>query len=261
MSTQFIPFEPQLRQPYELMISNRDRIRSELRAILDGKLQELTGIVEAHMRYTVDGYASRIVCQYGLKLVDWPQEIPFENLSDLIGGIRVLSTLRDAWDDGTLRFERATPEDIENATRDPASVHPNPSLLHWRNGAEPAVAGHPHHPTAPILMPLVLHPGNLSVLGRHPTAMNPGTILGKRARQQRRDVKKPRRKPVKNPDNRPPRRPRRGVTSSQCVIDASDVEVAESEIEEFSDVEEPAAKRTRAGRIYWVTDDPLGEFI
>ena len=40
MYTQFIPFEPQLRQPYELMISNRDRIRSELRAILDGKLRE-----------------------------------------------------------------------------------------------------------------------------------------------------------------------------------------------------------------------------
>ncbi|KAI0660154.1 hypothetical protein C8Q70DRAFT_978753 [Cubamyces menziesii] len=180
MFTQFIPFEPQLRQP----IFDRTLRESKKKAAFyehshNSGTEELTGIEGAHMRYTIDGYASRIVCQYGLKLVDWPPEIPFENLSNLIGGIGVLSTLQDAWNSGTLRFERVTPEDIENATRDPESVHPNPSLLHWRNGAESAAAGHPHRPAAPILMPLVLHPGNLSILGRHPTAIHPGTILSR----------------------------------------------------------------------------------
>ena len=116
-------------------------------------------------------------------------------------------------------------------------------------------------PAEPVLMPLVLHPGDLSILGYHPTSTQPGSILGKRTRQQRRDVKKPRHRPVKNPDSRPARRNRRGVTSARCVIDGSDADVQESEIEDFSDIEEPAPKRARAGRIYWVTDDPLNEFV
>lgn len=230
---------------------------------------ELTGDDAAHMSYKADTYARLVVVRYKVKLVGWPKTIPFVNLSDILGGTRVLTQLQAAWDIGSLRFEPASPGDLANAMRDPASVHPNPELLQHEVSGEGHTPMHPAdpQPVQPTLMSTVLHPGDLSVLGHHPVPMaqpcaSRGGVPVKRPRQQRQDVKKPRRKPVKNPDNRPARRNRRGVTSRRGVLDGPSSEPLESEIEQFSDLEgQKAPGQAMAGRICWVTDDPLGEFV
>ncbi|OJT05817.1 hypothetical protein TRAPUB_3334 [Trametes pubescens] len=105
--------------------NRRDRCRTELRAAMGGNLKQRSGDPDARMRYTVDGYAV-IVKKHCLKLVGWLSDIPFTHFSDILGGIEPIKRLHTAWRKHELYFERATPEDIANAERDPLSVHPNP---------------------------------------------------------------------------------------------------------------------------------------
>ncbi|KAI0323215.1 hypothetical protein GY45DRAFT_1376488 [Cubamyces sp. BRFM 1775] len=294
MAIQFVPFIPRPRQPHDNLLSNRNRIRAGLRVTFNGGLRELTGIKDAHVSYPVRKYARLVVLRYGHKFVGWPPGIPFRNLSKIPGGIRTLAVLQDAWDRGTLRFEVATKEDLEEAARSPVSVHPNPALIseedmeevgeeddqdelrgnegdqdELRDAADGGEGGEPvaAETGSTVLNPLVLHPGHLGVIGRHPIPMHAGagsstSVLGKRARRQRRDVKKPRHKPVKNPQNIPSRRNRRGVTSEPFVLDSEDDIPPESEIEDFSDDELPAQKRVKSSSgLYWVTNEPLDEFV
>ena len=67
---------------------------------------------------------------------------------------------------------------------------------------------------------------------------------------------------MKNPQNVPSRRNKRGVTSEPFVLDSEDDVPPESEIEDFSDDGLPARKRAKASRgLYWVTNEPLDEFV
>ncbi|KAI0363045.1 hypothetical protein BV20DRAFT_959099, partial [Pilatotrama ljubarskyi] len=177
-----------------------------------------------------------VVIRYRYKLVGWPLDIPFCNLSEIRGGMLPLCRLLALWNQNKLRFERATPADLANAARDPKSVHPSPK--HSKQLAPPSAS------TAVVVAPLALHPGDLTILGLHPTSTRPSpAVLGARPRRQRNDVKKARARPVTNPDNHPPKRPRAGVKSAEYVLE--------------SDIEEPAAKRGR----YWPVDDPILEFV
>lgn len=95
---------------------------------------EQSGDDDARMRYTSKCYASEVVVKGGCKVVGWPEDIPFKSVSEIRGGVAPLFELRRRWNlpDGhqdKLRIERATPEDITNAIRDPDSVHPNLKLL------------------------------------------------------------------------------------------------------------------------------------
>ncbi|KAI0349713.1 hypothetical protein OH77DRAFT_1375045, partial [Trametes cingulata] len=85
----------------------------------------LTGIPGARMSWTTDRYAKLVVVRYGYKLVGWPADVPFRNLSELPGGARPLLALRAAWNARTLRFEAASRVDLVNAARDPGSVSPD----------------------------------------------------------------------------------------------------------------------------------------
>ncbi|OSC96237.1 hypothetical protein PYCCODRAFT_1379537, partial [Trametes coccinea BRFM310] len=88
-----------------------------------------TGNPTARMSWSVNGYAKTVVRRYRQKLVNWPAHIPFTNLSDLRGGVRVLCTLQHLWDTGVLRLEPATAEDAMDSLRSARSVHPNPLFL------------------------------------------------------------------------------------------------------------------------------------
>lgn len=190
------------------------------------------------MAYTEDGFASRVVVGCRLRFYGWPADIPFINLSNILGGVRPLLQLRKLWLAGTLRFEPATDEDIANTLRDPRSVHPNPNptLAAQRLVKRPAV----------VVFPAVLHPGTLASLGDHPTSTQPGndTALGPRPRSQRIDVKKARRRPVTNPGNKPLRRAKPGVKSARYVLEEGGRHWAVNDpIEEFRS---PALTRMRA---------------
>ncbi|CDO78190.1 hypothetical protein BN946_scf184691.g2 [Trametes cinnabarina] len=230
---------------WEMLTNVRDRVRAELRLKIDTKLQELTGKPRTRMRWTEDGYAQQVVLRHKLKIV-WPRDIPFMNLSDLRGGVRILYPLRALWEAGSIRLEPATAEDLANAARDPRSVHPNPRLLSERPTPSEGV----------VVAPLAFRPAGteLGFLGVHPTSTQRAAvvpILGKRPRRQRADIKRARRRPVTNPNDLPLRRRKKGVTSTEYVLD----EV--SEIEEFSDGDEPAGKRMK----FLCTDDPIEEFL
>ncbi|KAI0350728.1 hypothetical protein OH77DRAFT_1386981, partial [Trametes cingulata] len=85
---------------------------------------ELTAVPGAHMSWTAEKYARLVVIRYGFKLVGWPPNIPFVNLSCLPGGVLPLLKLRAAWNASTLRFEPATREDRAKAAYNPASIDP-----------------------------------------------------------------------------------------------------------------------------------------
>ncbi|KAI0349714.1 hypothetical protein OH77DRAFT_1490304 [Trametes cingulata] len=76
----------------------------------------------------------------------------------------------------------------------------------------------------------------------------------KHRRSQRRDVKKARRRPVTNPNNDELRRPKRGVKSARYVLEP------ESEIEEYDSGTGDAGRGQKGGK-YWLTEDPIEEFV
>ncbi|KAI9069708.1 hypothetical protein FKP32DRAFT_1671149 [Trametes sanguinea] len=210
----------------------RDQLRAALRGAIDGELESLTSLLGAHMSWTRKGYVKLVVLRYGYILYGWPLDIPFMNLSLLPGGIAPLQRLYDLWTRGILRFELASPEMLARAAADPLSVPP------WDPSSRAAGSGGVVPAEGVVVSPLALHPGTLNVLGTHPTSTQPSTLAatqGKRARRQRRDLKKARSRPVTNPEGRPLRRPKCGVKSATCVLDGDGTGA------------------------FWAVDDPLGE--
>ncbi|OSD01368.1 hypothetical protein PYCCODRAFT_1468792 [Trametes coccinea BRFM310] len=213
----------------------RDQLRAALRKAMDDDLERLTALEGAHMSWTRKRYVKLVVLRYGYFLDGWPADVPFVNLSDLLGGMAPLERLYKLWMDGILRFVPATPELLALAVKDPLRVPPRePSDMSVEHDtvAVPAAEGI-------VVSPLALHPGTLDVLGTHPTSTQPSRMVkhGKRARHQRRDVKKARARPVTNPEGRPLRRAKLGVKSARCVLDGDD---------------------TADGK-FWAVEDPLGE--
>ncbi|KAJ8457279.1 hypothetical protein ONZ51_g11631 [Trametes cubensis] len=105
----------------------RERMRGQIRRMLNDKLRQLTGSPYACMYWKCGRYATLVVARYGYKLVGWPSHVPFCNLSDMRNGKKPLVSIRDAWIRGDLRFELATPEDIQNALAAPETVQPRVS--------------------------------------------------------------------------------------------------------------------------------------
>lgn len=197
----------------------------------------MSSVTGASMSYTHTGYAKGVLIRYGLKLVNWPADIPFVNLSDIRGGVDVLERLHALWLDGTLHFERATPEDLANAAADPTSVHPNRALFELEQQRRAQAAAALSQST--VVAPAALHPGTLMPLGVLPTSTRPGVAtLGVRPRSQRRDVKKARRRPVTNPANLPLRRPKPGVKSARYVLEWEEEERPKKRVR-FALVDEP----------------------
>lgn len=80
------------------------------------------------MAYTIKRYCTGVVLRYRVKLVGWPDDIMFDNLSRVTGKERI-SRLLELWKSGEMRFVPITdPAELEAARRDPLSVAP--ALLH-----------------------------------------------------------------------------------------------------------------------------------
>ncbi|KAJ3003285.1 hypothetical protein NUW54_g5379 [Trametes sanguinea] len=97
---------PKLCQDGEAVVmSERDRLRSELREAFNGAVEKHTGTAGTHMRYSPDEYAEIVVIKYGIKFSLWPKHICFCNLSNAkLGGIKSLRELHRLW------FSTAGPE-------------------------------------------------------------------------------------------------------------------------------------------------------
>ncbi|KAH9849092.1 hypothetical protein C2E23DRAFT_738008 [Lenzites betulinus] len=111
-----------------------------------------------------DGYARYIVIKCGLKLVGWPEDVPFRDLSQ--GGVgraapRAAAPVAfEGGDAARLRFEPATAEDRAIAERDPASAIPNGATLASQGSQSPRITRAPL-----VVKALVQHPLTLDVVG------------------------------------------------------------------------------------------------
>ncbi|OSC96275.1 hypothetical protein PYCCODRAFT_1462478 [Trametes coccinea BRFM310] len=233
-------------------LCNRTLLRTELRENVNAKLEEESGVEGARMRWTADGYAEEIVIALGLKLDNWPPDVPFANLSRIGGGVRRLEDLLRRWyaqDPAiAIRLVPSTPEDRANAAADPLSVHPNRQRV---KPLKPVSIS-----TAQIVYPRALHPGDLGSMGVHPTSTQPRAVESvhdKTERQQRSDVKRRRGRRVKLltadglPVVRPyPLPPKRGITSFRFILPESSL---------------LARGGDGGGDRYFLVDDPIDEFL
>ncbi len=80
------------------------------------------------MAYTIKRYSTGIVLRYRVKLVGWPDDIVFDNLSRVTGKERI-SRLLELWKSGAMCFVPITdPAELDAARKDPLSVAP--AVLH-----------------------------------------------------------------------------------------------------------------------------------
>ncbi|KAL1939712.1 hypothetical protein VTO73DRAFT_9745 [Trametes versicolor] len=226
----------------------RKQIVYELRTSITSNLQEVADDLSATLHYAEKTYAKCIVIRYGYILCGWPVDIPFVSFSHIPGGVDVLSQLLKAWDDKKISFRPATPEDIANAKRDPATVHPNYRPLHADGIQTPPPA------SLTIVPSLVLRSDNMEEVGVHLTSTQPSAaaaVLGTdRTSRQRSDVKKPRHRDVTGPYARPKPLPKEGVKSEPYVLNASATEHHRPE---------PTLGSGEFGHD-WPVSDPLLEF-
>ena len=123
----------------------RGYVRGHLRENIDDKLREycirswsensttyhctageVTGDDEAGMYWTLEDYIESVVLQHGLKLVGWPPDIPFQNLSNIRGGVSTLTHLEHLWESGILRFVRITEDERMAASLNAKHLAPAP---------------------------------------------------------------------------------------------------------------------------------------
>ena len=210
----------------------------------------LTGRNDISVRYSTAPYA-RMVSELGVKFNagGWPEDIPFNDLNRIKGGVRPLRRLLTLVEKGTLKLVPATEEDRQNAHHDPESVIPN----HVDHGSPLATSGAPPKeliypithfasqfvlpqtprplPTGTVLHPITMSPHfSFSTL---PTttadAVNAsGMSAGPRHRRaQRSDINKSRFRPVTNPQGRKLRHPKRGPMTARHVVEASGIKPGE----------------------------------
>ena len=76
------------------------------------------------MFWTLEDYIESVVLQHGYKLVGWPRGVPFKNLSDVHGGMSMLTHLEHLWGSGDLKFVPITEGERLAASIDPNRLAP-----------------------------------------------------------------------------------------------------------------------------------------
>ncbi|KAH9853264.1 hypothetical protein C2E23DRAFT_728919 [Lenzites betulinus] len=104
------------------------KMRGELRALMNKGLADVADVTCATMAYTVKNYCKKVVLRYRVKLVGWPDDIMFDNLSRITGKARVSRLLR-LWMSGEMCFVPILDSaELDAARRDPLAVAP--ALMH-----------------------------------------------------------------------------------------------------------------------------------
>ncbi|EIW64776.1 uncharacterized protein TRAVEDRAFT_42193 [Trametes versicolor FP-101664 SS1] len=208
----------------KMPMTPRNASRYKMQAVLNGKVYDLSDGKLTHMRYAPSCYASEIVSKIGQKMVGWPADVPFTDLSGIGGGVRTLDNLLARWNlpEGhpeKLRFEPASREDRENAARDPDSVHPTPHYLPELRRRAAAASKRAADSAVPCD---VRHPVDMGYVGTELTSTAPPEPKAPGKRRQRRDTggRRPR---ASDTETRVRRRlEKRGITSMECVLPGVD---------------------------------------
>ncbi|PIL33140.1 hypothetical protein GSI_04589 [Ganoderma sinense ZZ0214-1] len=143
------------------------KLKAALRDKMTGRLRQLTGNSKAKMGWSKKAYALGVVVRGGHHLRSWPTyaNIPFADPSAIPGGQPTMRFLLALWDAGILRFEPATPEEIDLARRNPDAVCPGippvrPAPFCWGPFGRNDIGLGRHRPkTNPLGLPL-RHPKN-----------------------------------------------------------------------------------------------------
>ncbi|KAL1943542.1 hypothetical protein VTO73DRAFT_3987 [Trametes versicolor] len=236
-------------------VTQREGARFDLHQCITGGLRELSGNPTAVMWYAAKYYAANVVAKQECKLVGWPASIPFTSISEIRGGVPPLLELQRRWnlpdgDPEKLCFERATPEDIANAMRDPESVHPNPAQLQAEKlKAAPACAEPEAKATADVVPVCTYHPDDLSFLGLELTSTKPD-VDPEAQRSQRVDYGRRRKRKSDGSLQVRKRLPKDGIKSARCVIPG---------VKRRGGAVGRAAKRARLEDR--AVDDPIDRFV
>ncbi|KAL1937241.1 hypothetical protein VTO73DRAFT_13910 [Trametes versicolor] len=220
------------------------QILAHLHTEMTESLQKAAGDLSAELRYSERRYAEDIVILRRLKLAGWPANVPYVCFSHIRGGILVACELLKDWNEGKISFTPATPEDIANAKRDPATVHPN-----YRR---PANTGKQASSATqePVVVPsLVLRSDTMDDVGVQLTSTQPSTAAA--PPRQRSDVKKPRHRDLTSTYCRPNPLPKEGVKSEPYIL--------ESASEALHQV--PLSESSSGHGCDWPVQDPLPEFL
>ncbi|KAM5540267.1 hypothetical protein V8D89_006086 [Ganoderma adspersum] len=140
--------------------NRRSYMRGHLREDIDDKLRKHCAASPASiiigMYWTLEDYIESVVLQHGLKLVGWPLDIPFQNLSNIRGGAPVLTHLEHRWESGILRFVRITEDERRAASCDAKQLAPAPKYAQRKHpgGREDIGRGRYRYKTNPYNLPL-----------------------------------------------------------------------------------------------------------
>ncbi|OSC96577.1 hypothetical protein PYCCODRAFT_1377310 [Trametes coccinea BRFM310] len=102
------------------------RERGMLRTVITDGLVAITSDPRATMHWTRWTFFRFVFLAYGVKLVGWPQEIPFVNLSHKSMTSTNIRALLDAWASGQMRWVEATPRELLAADHDSRNACPGP---------------------------------------------------------------------------------------------------------------------------------------
>ena len=108
------------------------------------------------MFWTLEDYIESVVLQHGYKLIGWPRDIPFKNLSDVEGGTSILTRLGNLWDYGDLKFVPITEDERIAASFDAKNLAPAPLCVHRKRpgGREDIGRARYRYKTNPYNLPL-----------------------------------------------------------------------------------------------------------
>ncbi|KAI0362938.1 hypothetical protein BV20DRAFT_290663 [Pilatotrama ljubarskyi] len=104
------------------------RERGMLRAVLTNGLIEFTGDPRAAMFWTPELFRDKVFLTYGVKLVNWPLDIEFTNISKMVNPTGKVRALLDAWAAPACRMRWApiSQDELIAGTFDVRSACPGP---------------------------------------------------------------------------------------------------------------------------------------
>ena len=108
------------------------------------------------MFWTLEDYIDCVVLRHGYKVVGWPRDVTFKNLSDVDGGTPVLMRLDNLWNAGDLRFVPITDDERIAAASDAKYLAPAPHCAHRKRpgGREDIGRARYRYKTNPHNLPL-----------------------------------------------------------------------------------------------------------
>ncbi|KAM5533694.1 hypothetical protein V8D89_012661 [Ganoderma adspersum] len=104
------------------------QLKGGTRQSMNATVASMSGIPGSKMHWTLKAYLKHVFLALRIKLVGWPPDIPFMNLSDITGLAR-LSRITTLWESGRMYFAPVTDEEYLAALKNPLTCSPSP--LHF----------------------------------------------------------------------------------------------------------------------------------